>query len=113
MNEDDWFTRVKFVPFRHSHAIAPAETGFYDYTARYGALRDGDDKTLEQSLEESAKASGLSEEYQHIILDKLGLLPLLPVPLLGLSNGQTRRARIVKALFRNPSVLILDEPLSE
>jgi ATPase subunit of ABC transporter with duplicated ATPase domains len=112
MREDDWYTRVKFVPFRHSHAVAPAETGFYDYTAKYGALREGDDKTLGQTLDDSVQASSLSEKQQNMILDKLGLLPLLPVPILGLSNGQMRRARIVKALFKNPSVLILDEPLS-
>ncbi|KAH6910357.1 P-loop containing nucleoside triphosphate hydrolase protein [Coprinopsis sp. MPI-PUGE-AT-0042] len=112
MREDDWFTRVKFVPFRHSHAVAPAETGFYDYTAKYGALREGDDKTLGQSLEDSAKASSLSEKQQNNILEKLGLLPLLSVPIVGLSNGQMRRARIVKALLKSPSVLILDEPLT-
>lgn len=38
---------------------------------------------------------------------------LLPLSFLKLSNGQTRRARIAKALLDNPKMLILDEPLSK
>src|SRR5271156_2361934 len=33
--------------------------------------------------------------------------------LLALSNGQTRRARIVKAILDNPELLLLDQPLSK
>jgi ABC-type molybdate transport system ATPase subunit len=43
---------------------------------------------------------------------KLGLNPLLDLPLVALSNGQTRRARILKALLSIPELLLLDEPLS-
>jgi len=44
------------------------------------------------------------------LLNRLGLLPLLDRTLLKLSNGQTRKARIGKALLQQPSVLILDNP---
>ena len=43
---------------------------------------------------------------------KLGLSSLLDLPLVALSNGQTRRARIVKAILGQPELLLLDEPLS-
>ena len=43
---------------------------------------------------------------------KLGLKDLLDLPQVALSNGQTRRARIVKALLEQPDILLLDEPLS-
>ena len=46
------------------------------------------------------------------LTEKLGLKPLLDLPLVALSNGQTRRARIVKALLSQPEILLLDEPLS-
>ena len=46
------------------------------------------------------------------LTDKLGLKDLLDLPLVALSNGQTRRARIVKALLEQPDILLLDEPLS-
>jgi len=46
------------------------------------------------------------------LTEKLGLKHLLDLPLVALSNGQTRRARIIKALLEQPEILLLDEPLS-
>jgi ABC-type molybdenum transport system ATPase subunit/photorepair protein PhrA len=46
------------------------------------------------------------------LTENLGLKHLLDLPLVALSNGQTRRARIVKALLEQPDILLLDEPLS-
>ena len=43
---------------------------------------------------------------------QMNLTSLLDLPLLSLSNGQTRRARIVKAILDNPELLLLDEPFS-
>ena len=37
---------------------------------------------------------------------------LLDLPLVTLSNGQTRRARILRALLAKPELLILEEPFS-
>ena len=42
----------------------------------------------------------------------LGVDKLLDGSLMNLSNGQQRRARIVKALLRDPEILLLDEPYS-
>jgi molybdate transport system ATP-binding protein len=44
------------------------------------------------------------------LIERLGLTPLLNRSFLKLSNGQTRKARIGKALLRRPSVLLLDNP---
>lgn len=44
---------------------------------------------------------------------QMNLTSLLDLPLLSLSNGQTRRARIVKTILDNPELLLLDEPLSK
>jgi ABC-type molybdenum transport system ATPase subunit/photorepair protein PhrA len=122
-----------------SFANRPRASGgaFYDYTARYGAVREEDRLTLRQSmfLEESGLVrdsvksfivdkSATGHEREDAILraerrrrfeeltDKLGLKDLLDLPLVALSNGQTRRARIVKALLEQPDILLLDEPLS-
>ena len=46
------------------------------------------------------------------LTEKLELKRLLDLPLVALSNGQTRRARIVMALLEQPEILLLDEPLS-
>ncbi|KAJ2918297.1 hypothetical protein MD484_g2088, partial [Candolleomyces efflorescens] len=104
----DAFSRLKFVSFRHSGGNGE----FYDYTARYGAMRDGDDKTLGQSFEEIAQELTIPRSHQDALIRQLGLEQLLDVPLIALSNGQTRRARIARAIFRQPEVLLLDEPLT-
>ncbi|GAB3777599.1 ATP-binding cassette domain-containing protein [Spirosoma horti] len=44
------------------------------------------------------------------LLDRLGLLPLLDRSFIKLSNGQTRKARIGKALLQHPAILLLDNP---
>jgi ABC-type Mn2+/Zn2+ transport system ATPase subunit len=76
-------------------------------------MRDGDDKTLGQSFEEIAQELTIPKPQQDALIRQLGLEQLLDIPLIALSNGQTRRARIARAIFRQPEVLLLDEPLSE
>ena len=106
--------RLGFVAFRNSGGRGGAGGAFYDYTARYGAARDDDERTLRDSLSsgvldaEKGKGGKLEE-----LVDKLGLKDLMDLPLIALSNGQTRRARIVRAVMKTPEVLLLDEPLSK
>lgn len=42
----------------------------------------------------------------------LGVDKLLDGSLMNLSNGQQRRARIVKALLKDPEILLLEDPYS-
>ena len=106
--------RLGFVAFRNTGGRGGAGGAFYDYTARYGAVRDEDGRTLRESLSsgvldmEEGKGGKLEE-----LVDKLGLKDLMDLPLIALSNGQTRRARIAKAVMKTPKVLLLDEPLSK
>jgi ABC-type Mn2+/Zn2+ transport system ATPase subunit len=53
------------------------------------------------------------QEIFEFLVDKLELGELLDLPLVALSNGQTRRARIIKAIISKPELLLLDEPLSK
>jgi hypothetical protein len=100
---------------------------FYDYTARYGAVREEDRITLRQSMfpetqpqefntgppKEVIPLSKQEQEFFDLLVDKMGLAALLDLPLVALSNGQTRRARIIKAILSKPELLLLDEPLSK
>jgi ABC-type sugar transport system ATPase subunit len=119
-----------------AHRSRASGGAFYDYTARYGAVRDEDRITLRQSIfpEESGHVKdstghffvdkshhGLEDATLRVekmarrfeeLTEKLGLKQLLDLPLVALSNGQTRRARMVKALLEQPDILLLDEPLS-
>lgn len=101
--------RLGFVAFRNTGGRGGAGGAFYDYTARYGAVRDEDGRTLRDSLSSGVEEEGKLEE----LADKLGLKDLMDLPLIALSNGQTRRARIARAVMKTPEVLLLDEPLSK
>jgi len=86
-------------------------------------MRDGDGRTLRETyfpdLVERSHANhhhgtrnSRKVERLRRLVDELHLNPLLDLPLIALSNGQTRRARLARALLARPALLILDEPLS-
>ncbi|KIK87929.1 hypothetical protein PAXRUDRAFT_14427 [Paxillus rubicundulus Ve08.2h10] len=120
---------IALVSFAHRpHSAGGA---FYDYTARYGAMREEDRITLKESmfgehdflnLRPKGQATAntpeelAAEDVKRLIFEdltaRLGLSSLLDLPLVALSNGQTRRARIVKAILSQPELLLLDEPLT-
>jgi len=69
------------------------------------------DKFHREQQDAFSKSEGRARRFEKLA-EKLGLTHLLDLPLVALSNGQTRRARIVKALLEEPDILLLDEPLS-
>jgi ABC-type branched-subunit amino acid transport system ATPase component len=108
-----------------------------DYSARYGAVWEEDKRTLRETLfpelvEKIRRAelnlpespveviSGSDVRNQEVLLEwlieRLDLKRLLDLPMISLSNGQTRKARIVKMLVGQlgvrPELVLLDEGLS-
>lgn len=104
------YSSVSFVSF--AHRLRNADNGFYDFSACYGAAREENRETLRQRL--MGNDEKMSADVEDL-LRRLALTGLLDRAFVTLSNGQTRRARIAKALLSQPSpdLLILDEPLSE
>ncbi|KAJ7467484.1 P-loop containing nucleoside triphosphate hydrolase protein [Mycena latifolia] len=112
---------VSIVSFTNRRAVGGA---FYDYTARYGAVREEDRITLRQSMfpetiddlkahtRITLDAPSIDHKFFEYLVQKMGLEKLLDLPRIALSNGQTRRARILKALLAKPRLLLLDEPLT-
>lgn len=98
-----------------SHRREQVGGGFHDFTARYGAVREEDRTTLRQSImtELTIATQAVNQSKFEKLANQLDLQRLLDLPLVSLSNGQTRRARIMQKLLLNPVLLILDEPLSE
>ena len=130
----DPYKHVSLVSFSHRPR---SQTGFLDYSARYGAVWDEDKRTLRETLfpelvEKIRRAElnlperstegivGSEVKNQEVLLEwlieKLDLERLLDLPMIALSNGQTRKARIVKTLVGQlgvrPELVLLDEGLS-
>lgn len=115
------------VPIMNSRVNRPASVGFvsfreesrqFSYTGHFYQQRYQATMSDEGSRGQPAPALrdflGLTNPSDATnagpLLNRLGLLPLLDRTLLKLSNGQTRKARIGKALLQRPSVLLLDNP---
>lgn len=124
---------------KHLAFSRPSPTGeFTDYTARYGALQEQDKDTLRFYLEEVARHHDPTPiaprqdlppgEMPSLLIPPpptpwaieriestaamLRVAHLLDVPLIGLSSGQTRRARIAAALIGRPRMLLLEDPFA-
>ncbi|KAG2127232.1 P-loop containing nucleoside triphosphate hydrolase protein [Suillus clintonianus] len=110
-----------------AHRSRAAGGAFYYYTSPYGAVREEDRIALRESMfgEYNIQPKGgrvktpveiAQDEVKKGIFEdlasKLHLSSLLDLPLIALSNGQTRRARIVKTIMSEPELLVLDEPLT-
>ncbi|KAK3712837.1 hypothetical protein LTR37_008928 [Vermiconidia calcicola] len=110
---------IKYVGFdaeRGSNVGGTSVRGAY-LSARYESRREETDFSVHDYLtghtELNALEHGMSDaEKQRLeeVVHQLNLRKLMSMPVANLSNGQTRRARIAKALMARPEVLLLDGP---
>ncbi|GAA5904339.1 hypothetical protein JCM6882_003200 [Rhodosporidiobolus microsporus] len=97
---------LQFVSFKTRLGASGA---FDDYTARYYSIRDEDKLTVREHLRTT---TGQDDAAIEQAAKGLRMESFLNLPLITLSNGQTRRARILKALLAKPELLILEEPFT-
>lgn len=81
-------------------------TAKHYYQQRYNFIEKDDDLTLSEFLAEP----GVSDDTIRQAAERTGVADYLQLSFLKLSNGQTRRARLAKALATRPELLVLDDP---
>ncbi|GAB2597754.1 ATP-binding cassette domain-containing protein [Spirosoma areae] len=101
---------VEFVSFREESSRFSYSGYFYQQRYQATMSDEGTDAgyTSLPTLTEFLQLTPSAETAA--LLERLGLTSLLNRSLIKLSNGQTRKARIGKALLRHPAVLLLDNP---
>jgi ATPase subunit of ABC transporter with duplicated ATPase domains len=110
---------IRYVGFADD-ALQTQNRGAY-LSARYESRREDTDFTLLDYLKGKTSLNPMEGEEDGTLHDdallgrvisSLKLEKLANLPVGNLSNGQTRRARIAKALLGSPEVLLIDEPFS-
>jgi ABC-type molybdenum transport system ATPase subunit/photorepair protein PhrA len=109
---------IKRVGFDGEQGIGAQAPQSAYLSARYESRREDTDFSVLDYLQGNTELNPSQDidgkkiddrTLQRVIKD-LRLQELVDMPVSNLSNGQTRRARIARALLGNPEVLLLDEP---
>jgi molybdate transport system ATP-binding protein len=81
--------------------------GRHYYQQRFNFIEPADDLTLDEFLHGGTQ---IDDETIARVTARLDIADLRGLSFIKLSNGQTRRARIARALVSHPEILIVDEP---
>jgi molybdate transport system ATP-binding protein len=87
------------------------ESRLFSYVGHYYQQRfEFADEEEPFSLAKFLETKHASPDEVPAVAERLGILAQLSQPFMTLSNGQTRRARLARALLGKPELLILDDP---
>jgi molybdate transport system ATP-binding protein len=103
---------ISYVDVKHNFTNLSNTHDFF-YQQRFNASYADEAQTVEEHLSDIAKDSLMEGPWNMArVIGEFDLQRLRNKHLIKLSNGETRRLRIAAALLKNPSILLLDNPLT-
>lgn len=100
---------VLYVPNWYQFTNLEGDRNFY-YQQRYNRHQGKDTLTVEAELQHYARKENLDFADVQPLIDALGFAEQLDAQLIELSSGEHKKLQLVKALWREPQLLMLDEP---
>jgi molybdate transport system ATP-binding protein len=95
---------IRLLTFREESRLFAHHQHYYQERFNFS------DPLAEIALGDYLRAGGRPEAAVRAMADRLGVGGLLAASFITLSNGQSRRARLARALLARPELLILDDP---
>ena len=104
--------RIDYPSQAVAHVSFREDSRLFSYAGRYYQQRfEFADSDTPLSLEQFLRSGTFASEADFArTCERFGIAGLLAQPFMTLSNGQTRRARLARAMLNAPEVLLLDDP---
>lgn len=106
-----WRNLISFVDARHHFTNLSNTENFY-YQQRYNSCDAEDAPTVRDYLKKETRQKYQSYWTFERTVERFTLTELLDKEVILLSNGETKRLLLAAALIKQPSILLLDNPLS-
>ncbi|MEN7546332.1 ATP-binding cassette domain-containing protein [Rapidithrix thailandica] len=103
---DTFRKKIQLVSFGEDNRLIQLNQHYYQQ--RFNASDAGRSHKVHTYLE--ANGFELEKEEHQVLLANSGVSPLLELELIKLSSGQRRKLQLVRAVLKDPAVLILDNP---
>jgi molybdate transport system ATP-binding protein len=106
----NWHRLVALVSATHQFKNRSNTTDLY-YQQRFNSSDSDDAQTVSEYLSDENNTGSSSFWIVEKVTERLSLNKLIDKEIIKLSNGETRRLMLAKALVKNPVLLLLDAPL--
>lgn len=102
---------IHYVPNWYEFTNSDGDRNFY-YQQRYNHARGSDSSTVEADLRKFAENHQLNINDGISVAEKLDFHRFLKSHLIELSSGEQKKIQLIKGLWLDPDLLILDQPLN-